>query len=547
MTETKEINLLSTSDATSFTANPNRAEWTYVVLLCGFFLVFNLVTYNFYPAVWVDEVAFAEPAANLVKYGAFTSRVFEYQPPDTFPVVNCPIFPMSMVPWLAMAGTNVLAVRSFNYTFMAIAAMLVWIVSWQFRLIPNRVSRIVMVALLHLGYGMSYSYRCCRPDIIGLIALLLMLLSFKIERQRTRLLCLFGLAVLTVWIGLQVALFAGCAAAGGWIFLRRVKFKEVLTLATGMGIGAGLLALFFWWKGVLSYFLVGVVGLLGKHYAHGPRLTPMESIQRIVHSSAISYVDDFTSVVLVLASLVLLVFHWKRLVPSTRSFMVFALGLYFLIPPFFNLVGHYAFYYSYMRFIPVLLGLFAVYQETPKDRAGGVALKVFLGGAIVAAGMVGLPLRLGLTLACCEVASRGELRRVVGSAIRPTDEAFSEYAVFFEVKERTKVVYDPYSSSVLAPSRIAGGLDLTPEQKKNVSVMVIRPEKLSLMTEFFGGEWQEVSGVFGDKQDFSKLAALPIIGPKFASYAMQPQNIRYQMQIFRRVETDGTKSASSPK
>jgi len=77
--------------------------------------------------------------------------------------------------------------------------------------------------------------------------------------------------------------------------------------------------------------------------------------------------------------------------------------------------------------------------------------------------------------------------------------------------------------------------------------MVIRPEKLSLMTEFFGGEWQEVSGVFGDNQDFSKLSALPIIGPKFASYATQPQNIRYQMQIFRRVETDGTKSASSPK
>src|SRR5437763_299674 len=92
---------------------PSFSEWAGVRLICAAFLAFNLATYSYYPAVWIDEVSFAEPAVNLVKYGAFTTTVFQFQPFNTFPVVNCPLYMFCLAPWLTMAGTTVLVVRSF--------------------------------------------------------------------------------------------------------------------------------------------------------------------------------------------------------------------------------------------------------------------------------------------------------------------------------------------------------------------------------------------------------------------------------------------------
>ena len=65
-------------------------------------------------------------------------------------------------------------------------------------------------------------------------------------------------------------------------------------------------------------------------------------------------------------------------------------------------------------------------------------------------------------------------------------------------------------------------------------MLVIRPQDSTLLTNFFGSQWQSVSGPFGDTQEFSQLARFPLIGRRFASYAAQPQNERYQLQVFRR-------------
>jgi hypothetical protein len=90
-------------------------------------------------------------------------------------------------------------------------------------------------------------------------------------------------------------------------------------------------------------------------------------------------------------------------------------------------------------------------------------------------------------------------------------------------------------SATLLYQRIPGGREFTAEEKKSISVLIIRPERKEFMTNFFGGNWIVVAEPFGDTQDYSKLAGIPLAGSRFTHYATQPQSERYSLQILRRV------------
>ena len=251
---------------------PGRWEWISLLLLLLGFLGFNLATYNFYPNVWCDEVWFSEPAVNFVQNGSFTTTTWQFQPANTFPTVNCPFYSLALVPWLKLTGTTLLSVRAFNYSLMAMASFLVWLISWRFGLVKNSWLRLLMVTVLHLGYGISFAYRCSRPDILGLVSLALLALSFQFQRRLIRESCLFILAATTIWIGLQVSLFAWFACAVAGVVFGRNIFRALIVLSIGMCFGLGSVLLFFAGKGVLAWFLPMVIGWLGKRYAHAPQL-----------------------------------------------------------------------------------------------------------------------------------------------------------------------------------------------------------------------------------------------------------------------------------
>jgi len=526
---------------------PHRWEPVAVLLLLSAFFAFNLVTCDYYPAVWCDEVLFSEPAINLVKHGTFTTTVWEYNPANTFPVVNCPLYSMALVPWLAATGTTLLAVRSLNYALMATVALLVWLASRRFGVVQSPWARLMMVALVHLGYGMSYSYRCSRPDILGMLCLLLLLFAFAIRRRRHREICLLALAAVSVWIGFQVALFAAFASCAAWLLLRRVRFRDLIVLGLGMLIGAGSLILLLSWHGVLSGFHLSVIGLIGKNYAHSRDSSVAAAFLRMILRTPVNYLSDFSTLALNLGLVILLATGWKRLSSAARRLALYCLLLVLAVPFLFNLVGHYAFYYSYLRFAPATLGLFGVYSAlVPAGAPVRTGLRFVFFTAVAVAGLVGLPLRLAFTFTFVDPCPRSEIRRIVSSRIHPADVVFSDYASFFEIKEVARLVYDPYFSSTLVPRNVPG-LDFTDEEKRAISVLVIRPEQLERLAGFFGGKWSAVSDRFGETQDVGRMARVPIIGSRLAHYAAQPQNERYQLQIFRRSRTSPeTPAAARP-
>ena len=156
-------------------------------------------------------------------------------------------------------------------------------------------------------------------------------------------------------------------------------------------------------------------------------------------------------------------------------------------------------------------------------------------GALCATLLLGLPMRLALTMACCNVAPRSEIQKIVGGHIRPDDVVCSELDVFFEVKQSARIVYDTFYSSALLYMPFAGAHDFSPEEKLSLTVLVIRPSDAERITSMLGGQWRAVTAPFGDSQDYTKLTSLPLVGRRIASYSNQRQNERYQVQIFRRL------------
>ena len=510
---------------------PLRRERFWVFLLIGGLFVFDLVTYNYYPAVWCDEVSYSEPAINCVRHGFYTTATYEFQPPNTFPIVNCPLYGLTLVPWLSVVGTSLLAVRSFNYALMALATFLCWNASWRFGLVRTSSARLLLPLVLHLGYGISFSFRCCRPDILGMVCLLLLLLTFKIKRRGLQGFCLVGLAAVTVWIGLQVALFACFAGLVAWVMLRQPTFRHLVLLSLGMFLGAGTLISFVYLKGMLPHFLPPVVGVIsGTFY---PRSLDRPTIATV--TNLLCFVGDFSLLVLTPLLVLLATAARKRLPLATRKLVLYSLVLVFGVPALFQVVGHFVLYYSYLLYVPACLALFAACSELAATGAGGAGrwVKPAFAATVAGAILTGLPLRLGLVAACSKLVPRAEIQRIVGSHVSAQDVVFSDYPAFFEVKQVARTVYDFYCSSVLYPTGVPGR-DLSPAEKRAVSALVIRPEHKDRLCAYFGGDWKAVTAPFGDSQDFGALTRLPVVGKRFARYAAQPQVERFQLQVFRR-------------
>src|SRR5437899_1800320 len=133
--------MVSSAEAHFAEHGPPRREWVSVLSIIALFFAFNLITYNFFPAVWCDEVAYSEPAINKILHGSYTTTVWEFNPVNTFPIINCPLYGMTLLPWLAVTGTSLIAVRSFNYLLMGLAAYLCWEISWRFSLVTTSFGR----------------------------------------------------------------------------------------------------------------------------------------------------------------------------------------------------------------------------------------------------------------------------------------------------------------------------------------------------------------------------------------------------------------------
>lgn len=509
---------------------PNRSEWLGICALLVTSFLLNVFTYYVYPAVWVDEILFSEPAINLIRNGHFTTWVWQLEPANTFWAVNSPLYPFLLSVWLRLAGFSLLAVRSFNYFLITIAAFMVWVISWKFQLIRERLVRLVAVGLVLLGYGISFAYRSSRPDISGLVCVLGLALAFAVENRQRRAVLVFLCAAITAWIGVQVSLYACCAVFFAKIAFRRVSWREVILTGVGAGFGFCLVLAFYHLKGVLPVFMALLREARTEHIVRAHQMSYLASVPRRVGFSLLSYVEDFSAVPL-LAGIVIAFFFGRQLFSNCRA-IVYLMALFFGIPLLFNFTGHFAFYYSELTYLPLVLAFSMIYSNA--NAASGLKMlkRAVLPLSALAAG-IGLPLRLLLCATFVQFTPRHFQREIIQVHIRPEDVVFSDYNSFFEAKQFAQRVFIPeYSTNfaTLSPE----GHDFSPEEKQGITVLLVDPDRITNLKQYFGGRWKAVSDPFGDEISLGRIATRPIIGPRLQHHFETPQMNRHKLQIFRR-------------
>jgi hypothetical protein len=188
-----------------------------LVALCLLFLTVNLGTATRYPAPWVDEIQFADPAINLVLHGHFSSTVWIAQNSDGFWAGNAPLYSFLLSGWLRLFGVSPLSVRSLNYFLMTAAVCLIWELVRRNKWITNPSWRLLLCLLLMTGQGLTFSYRMGRYDVLGIDLFALAALIWSTPALLWEYVLLAAVAALMPLAGLQ--LVAAAAVYRAILFL----------------------------------------------------------------------------------------------------------------------------------------------------------------------------------------------------------------------------------------------------------------------------------------------------------------------------------------
>jgi hypothetical protein len=519
------------NDPASDCGRPAVKEWLAVfALLAGVFLL-NLFTYAMYPTVWNDDILWSEPTINLVRTGHFTTSVWQLQPANAFWAAQSPFYPLALAVWLKFAGFSLLAVRSFNFVLISVAVFLVWVASWKHHLVRRPSVRLMMVALLLLGYGISFAYRSSRPDICGMISLLSLGLAFGLENGRRKNFLVFLCAVIASSVGVQIGLYVCCAILLAKIIFPNMHWRQVVLVWVGVGVGAfGVLGLYAL-KGVLPDFMASLNQAANEGQLWGNHSSYFTSLPDRMVSALCSYITDFSAIPLI-GGLVT-VYLFARGSGSDTRMIRYLLALFLVIPWVFCFSAHFAFYYSYMLYVPLVVAFSMAYSKAWLAGTRWLATSGVFAVCVAGAIAVGLPLRLILCGTFYRLTPRSLVREVIQEHVQPQDVVFVDYSVFFEAKQCVQQVFIPaYSTNFVTIS--ARGHDFTPEEKKQISVLVVSPDLEPGMQKYFGGQWTPVSESFGDVLSLGKIADAPLIGARIQHHFNTPQMMRRQLRIYRR-------------
>jgi hypothetical protein len=250
----------------------------------------------------------------------------------------------------------------------------------------------------------------------------------------------------------------------------------------------------------------------------------------------LSYFGDFSNLPLIAGLIGFWLFR-PTSAPSraNRQAILLLVALVVAMPIVFNIIGHFQIYYAYMVYTPLLLAFVAGYDAVSSGAAAARSslLRIVFVGTAVAAGLVGLPSRLMLSKAFCQIGSRPAYAAFIQKHVTPNDVVYCDSNIFFETKHSIQRVFTPmFAKHTMKVS--PQGHEFSPQEKQALTVMIIRPQDYPDLIQYFGGQWEAVSEPFGDTVAFDRVPELPLLGTKLRRHLQQPQMTRYQVQIYRR-------------
>ena len=449
-----------------------RRELTWLAALIVAFVAVNLATAVHYPAVWVDEIQFADPAINLVTGHGFTSSVWVKQDAAAFWAGNVPLYTGLLAAWLKLTGVSALAVRSLNFVLMPLVAVAAWAFARRSGLVPDPRARVLLVLLLLTGHALTFSFRMGRYDVLGMLLFALAALAWTIKFAPLRLALLAGLAALAPACGLQLIPGAVLYCALLLVFQRRAALANVAAVGAGLAIGAGALYAFYALHGVWDAFRASTtaVGVIGHGFAD-----KLADLPRI-------YLADKSQLALLVAAAVLLA---TTPTPRWRADPLwFGLAAAAVIPGVLQLAAKFPVYYGWLVYAPLAVGVtsrvgaprnIALGHPEPVGRRWPVALCLML--AVVA----GLPARVAGGAWNWMRSDPTALEAAVGHAIGGDDVVLADFKAYYPVKDRAAQLY--------APTYLGA---MTAAEKQSLTALLVRADRGESIAAALPGRWQAV-------------------------------------------------------
>ena len=480
----------SPSSLTSFLKYVRRREKS---LLVGFFVVFlalNLATGSRSPTVWTDEVAYADPAINLVESGAFTSTAWEVQRSSEHWAGNVPLYPLLLAGWIELFGMSITAVRSLNYVLVLAGTGLLWVTARRIDGMDRPVIRLLFVAVLLAGYGMSDAYRSGRPDMVGFVLVGAGGFAGTLSSAGARYTLALLVGLLLPLSGLQFLPYA--ALLCGLAFLWAPGQIFPLSLATGGGavLGGGGLASYYWYRGVWTDFLQSIT----RHTVAGQSI----NAKLLDLPSLLSADPSYT--LLLLGSFGL----WGtrgRQPPLSRPAVSYPLTVAVMAPIVLFVVGKYPTYYSWMGYAPLVFGICAAASTVSWSRSEAL----IVGGLLLLVGGIGLPARIGVSVLQWDSRSYAPVEQVVDRHITTRDTVFSSYQGYYAAKERAGAVY--------LPKYLWRVSDTKAEELRAVDKMVVSPDRKEMWTNRLGGQWEQVARMQAPERAIKSIFGRPLAQP----------------------------------
>jgi len=412
---------------------PGRREAFRAVAVLLFFLAVNLATAELFPVVWLDEALHVDPAVSLWLGEGLRSTAWGGQSASETWVGYTPAYVFVLSGWLHVFGFSLLSVRSLGHVLGLASVGLCWLAVRRHGLLRTEPARLFFVVLGACGAGISFSYRCGRPDTVLFLVVSLGFLASSLRNAAPRALALLAAGALVPVAGLQGLALTAVLGALLVAFSWRRALVPVALFGAGGALGLAGLVLGLSRAGLWERFRdvtlrangVGP-GLLGGALAR------LELFPRVS-------IEDPSGVLLIALCLVLLAVAARTGRTPVLPPALFGAASAVLVPTTLCAAGRYALYYSWMAWVPLVVATLAAGEAWGLQ---GRARRAFR-AVLVASACVGLPVQLALGVVNVRARSYARVEEVVRAGVPPGSVAYCDASAYYAARLRASRLFLP--------------------------------------------------------------------------------------------------------
>lgn len=355
----------------------NDSNLLIVIGISLFFVILNLVTLEWTPLPWIDEISYSDYSVNFVLDSEWRTTAWFGDKNNEAYSVYPPLYQFVLVPWIWLFGVSPLACRSLNVILAFICCLVIYRAMKKANLINNE---LILICFLLLFWGadlFSWMYRNGRVDILNMLCTTCFFYCFY-----NYLLGLGSKWWLVFWSflvfisGIQACPFIGGVLILLLLFERKIRTKTLNALFLFLGgsfLGLFGLSLFFGLQGhLLSFYyrtfifsssLKKIAVTLLPYFADTLNINVDEIMSKLVVSESVPFsqklLDAYVVNVeyLIVSAINILVFSYiaykKRLRLKSQEGILGLIVLF--IPLLMGLAGRFSPYYTWMCYIPAII------------------------------------------------------------------------------------------------------------------------------------------------------------------------------------------------